>query len=200
MLRLGDPQERRRREKSRKERQVRRGSMEPMGERHVVVTGGGRGIGRAIAERLAAEGATLTLLARDLERLRAVADELGAGASGLRHPRPGAGRRGLRRRRGRARPHPRSRRQQRPRRPERRRPGRPLRRPRRDEPQRHLLLRACGPPPPRAGAGAARRRRDRVDPRPDRGRRLHGLLGLEGRAARARRARSRPSSPPTTSR
>ena len=47
--------------------------MEPMGGRHVVVTGGGRGIGRAIAERLAADGATLTLLARDLERLRAVA-------------------------------------------------------------------------------------------------------------------------------
>lgn len=55
--------------------------MESMRERHVVVTGGGRGIGRAIAERLAAEGATLTLLARNLERLRAVADELGAGAA-----------------------------------------------------------------------------------------------------------------------
>ena len=55
--------------------------MESIGGRHVVVTGGGRGIGRAIAERLAAEGATLTLLARDLERLRAVADELGAVAA-----------------------------------------------------------------------------------------------------------------------
>jgi NAD(P)-dependent dehydrogenase (short-subunit alcohol dehydrogenase family) len=49
--------------------------------RHVVVTGGGVGIGRAIATRLAAEGATLTLLARDLERLREVADEFGAAAA-----------------------------------------------------------------------------------------------------------------------
>ncbi|MCP9485847.1 MAG: SDR family oxidoreductase [Gaiellaceae bacterium MAG52_C11] len=47
-------------------------------DRHVVVTGGGVGIGKAIAERLAAEGATLSLLARDLERLQLVADELGA--------------------------------------------------------------------------------------------------------------------------
>src|SRR5215208_3291719 len=47
--------------------------------RHVVVTGGGVGIGKAIATRLASEGALLTLLARDLERLAAVADELGAG-------------------------------------------------------------------------------------------------------------------------
>jgi NAD(P)-dependent dehydrogenase (short-subunit alcohol dehydrogenase family) len=46
--------------------------------RHVVVTGGGVGIGSAIARRLAAEGATLTLLARDVERLRLVGDELGA--------------------------------------------------------------------------------------------------------------------------
>jgi len=51
-----------------------------MSGRHVVVTGGGVGIGRAIASRLAAEGATLTLLARDLERLAAVAGELGAHA------------------------------------------------------------------------------------------------------------------------
>jgi len=51
-----------------------------MSGRHVVVTGGGVGIGRAIAVRLAAEGATLTLLARDLERLEAVAAELGARA------------------------------------------------------------------------------------------------------------------------
>jgi NAD(P)-dependent dehydrogenase (short-subunit alcohol dehydrogenase family) len=41
--------------------------------KHVVVTGAGTGIGRAIAQRLAAEGARLTLLARDEERLRDVA-------------------------------------------------------------------------------------------------------------------------------
>ena len=55
--------------------------MERLAGRHIVVTGGGKGIGRAIAERLAQEGATLTLLARDLERLREVADAIGAGAA-----------------------------------------------------------------------------------------------------------------------
>jgi NAD(P)-dependent dehydrogenase (short-subunit alcohol dehydrogenase family) len=47
--------------------------------RHVVVTGGGVGIGRAIAERLAAEGATLSLLAPNLAELEAVASRTGAG-------------------------------------------------------------------------------------------------------------------------
>jgi len=41
--------------------------------KHVVVTGAGTGIGRAIATRLAHEGASLTLLARGRERLEATA-------------------------------------------------------------------------------------------------------------------------------
>ena len=53
--------------------------MEALAGRHVVVTGSGRGIGKAIAERLAADGATLTLLARDVERLEPVGAQLGAG-------------------------------------------------------------------------------------------------------------------------
>lgn len=50
-------------------------------DRHVIVTGAGTGIGRAIALRLAAEGARLALLARGVERLEetaALAREAGA--------------------------------------------------------------------------------------------------------------------------
>ncbi len=51
--------------------------------RHAVVTGAGRGIGAAIAERLAAEGAVLTLLGRNLDMLQALAARLPASARAL---------------------------------------------------------------------------------------------------------------------
>ncbi|KAA3605102.1 MAG: SDR family NAD(P)-dependent oxidoreductase [Planctomycetota bacterium] len=47
-------------------------------DRHVVITGAGSGIGRAIALRLAAEGAQLTLLARRLEKLEETAAQVQA--------------------------------------------------------------------------------------------------------------------------
>lgn len=49
----------------------------PLAGTHAVVTGAGRGIGRAIAMHLAALGASLALLGRDRTPLEAVAAELG---------------------------------------------------------------------------------------------------------------------------
>ena len=48
--------------------------------RHALITGGGTGIGAAAAERLAAEGASLSLLGRRIEPLRAVAENVGGSA------------------------------------------------------------------------------------------------------------------------
>src|SRR6478735_3486450 len=45
--------------------------------RHVVVTGAGRGIGKAIALRLAHDGARLSIFARGEDALRATAEEAG---------------------------------------------------------------------------------------------------------------------------
>ena len=50
--------------------------------KHITVTGAGTGIGRAIALRLWAEGASLTLLARDAARLEAVAAKCQAERAG----------------------------------------------------------------------------------------------------------------------
>ncbi len=51
--------------------------------RHVLVTGAARGIGAEIARTLAAEGACLTLLGRDLEALQRVADTLFGSGHGV---------------------------------------------------------------------------------------------------------------------
>ncbi len=69
--------------------------------KHIVVTGAGTGIGRAIARRLGRDGASVTLLARDSGQARGGrGDDRGADARRrLRHPRPRQGGEGVRGRR-----------------------------------------------------------------------------------------------------
>src|SRR5580765_1758087 len=54
----------------------RRLTLQTLKGKHAVVTGGGRGIGAAIAAALAERGATLTLMGRDQTRLKAQAEML----------------------------------------------------------------------------------------------------------------------------
>jgi NAD(P)-dependent dehydrogenase (short-subunit alcohol dehydrogenase family) len=54
--------------------------MAVLADRHAVITGGGRGIGAAVAAALAAEGATVSLLGRDAARLAAQVESLGGEA------------------------------------------------------------------------------------------------------------------------
>jgi meso-butanediol dehydrogenase/(S,S)-butanediol dehydrogenase/diacetyl reductase len=49
----------------------------------IVITGAGSGLGRAIARRLGAEGHTIILLGRRLDKLQSVASELGGGCYAL---------------------------------------------------------------------------------------------------------------------
>jgi short-subunit dehydrogenase len=58
----------------------RRAPALPLRDRHVVLTGATRGIGRGLADELAARGARLTVVARDSDVLTKTAAELGAAA------------------------------------------------------------------------------------------------------------------------
>ena len=62
----------------------RRPKPKPLAGRVALVTGGGSGIGRATAQRLAAEGACVVVADRDADSARAVVNEIGAGGPGSR--------------------------------------------------------------------------------------------------------------------
>ncbi len=54
-----------------------------LSERHAIIVGGTSGIGRAVAERLAARGDSVVITGRDAERAAAVAAEIGGSVRGL---------------------------------------------------------------------------------------------------------------------
>lgn len=53
------------------------------GRRHVVITGASKGIGRALVKLFVERGSRVIAISRDLQRLEALADELGTGAERL---------------------------------------------------------------------------------------------------------------------
>jgi 3-oxoacyl-[acyl-carrier protein] reductase len=55
----------------------------PLAERVVIVTGASQGIGLAIAQRCAQQGARVALIARSADRVSSIAAELGGGAAGF---------------------------------------------------------------------------------------------------------------------
>jgi len=58
-------------------------AVRPLKDRRVLITGASRGIGAAVARRLAASGARVALLARSKDALATLAREIGGGAIGL---------------------------------------------------------------------------------------------------------------------
>src|SRR5437868_904067 len=55
-------------------------------DKHAIVTGGSRGIGKAIARELAREGVDVAIVARNKADLEATARELAAGRTGASFP------------------------------------------------------------------------------------------------------------------